>query len=188
MQNREKNMGLYTKMDGFKKLGGQELVALKNMRSRFLSELKKMPEGTLGTNNSNGKTYLRWWKKGRKAESLSRKKPEDMKLAAMLRRKMFLQEMIAVIENNIEVLEEFLQKYNDLDPKEISEKMSKAYKLVPGEEKEVSRGFAPHPAAGVDYKSKSEQIIALVLESNGLEFQYECEIVANRVVYKPDFT
>ena len=104
-------------MDGFKKLGGQELVALKNMRSRFLSELKKMPEGTLGTNNSNGKTYLRWWKKGRKAESLSRKKPEDMKLAAMLRRKMFLQEMIAVIENNIEVLEEFLQKYNDLDPK-----------------------------------------------------------------------
>ena len=188
MQNRENNRGAYTKMDGFKKLGEQELITLKKMRRRFLAELAKIPEGTLGTNNSNGKTYLRWWKKGKKPKHLSRKRPEDMKLAAALRRKMFLKEMVAVIENNIDALEEFLPKYVDLDPKGISDRLAKTYKLVPGEELEVSMGFAPHPAAAVDYKSKSEQIIALVLESNGLEFQYECEIIANRIVYKPDFT
>lgn len=188
MQNKEKNEGAYTKMDGFKKLGELELIALQKMRRRLLAEVEKMPEGTLGTNNSNGKTYLRWWKKGKRPDHLSRKRPEDMKLAAALRRKMFLNEMIAIIEKNMDALEEFLPKYIELDPKGVSDCLAETYKLVPGEEAEVSRGFAPHSAAAVDYKSKSEQIIAFVLESNGFEFQYECEIVANGIVYKPDFT
>ena len=175
-------------MDGFKKLGAQEALALKKMKRRFLTELGKMPEGTLGTNNSNGKTYLRWWKRGTKPKNLSMKKPEDVELAAVLRRKRFLKEMIAVIENNIAVLEEFLPNYTEIDPKGISDRLSKAYKLVPGEENEVAQGFAPHLATEAEYKSKSEEIIALVLESNGFEFQYECEIIANRIIYKPDFT
>ena len=175
-------------MDGFRKLGEQELHCLKQMRNCFWTELCSMPEGTLGTNKSNGKTYLRWWKKGRYAKNISMKKPEDIELARALRRKRFLKEVISVIDNNIGLLEELLAKYIEFDPKGISDKLSKAYQIPPGKEKEVLPGFHPHSADAAEYRSKSEEIIALVLQSNGYRFMYECEIVANQRVYKPDFT
>ena len=69
------------------------------------------------------------------------KKPEDIELARALRRKRFLKEVINVIDNNIGLLEDLLTKYIEFDPKGISDKLSKAYQIPPGKEKEVLRDF-----------------------------------------------
>ena len=176
-------------MLGLKRIAQGELDALKNMRRVFQNELDCLPEGTLGSNTSRGKTYLRWWKKGsNKTVPLSMKEKNDIILATALRRRRFVKEMLKVIDNNIKALMQFTKNYIELDPKGIRDNLSRAYQIPPGQEKEEIPGFHPHKANEANYKSKSEEICALVLESYNLEAMYEYEIIANGKVYKPDFT
>jgi hypothetical protein len=60
-----------------------------------------------------------------------------------------------------------------------------AYRIPPGQEKEIDTFFVPRPSSDYVFRSKSEQIIALVLESNGLEIMYEKEEFINRKAYRP---
>jgi monofunctional chorismate mutase len=97
------------------------------------------------------------------------------------------QEERVIARNAGNIADPAIQEYYVLFLRDLM-KLSKAYQIPPGKEKEVLPGFHPHSADAAEYRSKSEEIIALVLQSNGYRFMYECEIVANQRVYKPDFT
>lgn len=174
-------------MDGLINNIRLEYDLLVRMKDSFEREIKDLPIGTLSTTVSKSRTYLKW-KKGKKSKYLSMNRQEDVRIAQMLRRKRFLKENLTIIRNNIDAISNFLDSYRPIDPIGIMDNLSKAYQLPPGQEKEIPKGFVPQKAEECDFKSKSEQIIALVLEANSLEFMYEWGMVIKGKVYNPDFT
>jgi hypothetical protein len=145
-----------------------------------------MPVGTLETYTVNKRVYIRIrYSDNTKKRALSMKEKSDIALAQKLRRKRFLKSALKIIDNNIAVLEKAAKKYMEFDPKAISDSLSLAYRIPPGQEKEIDTFFVPRPSSDYVFRSKSEQIIALVLESNGLEIMYEKEEFINRKAYRP---
>ena len=176
-------------MAGINRILKNELNALVSLRAFFLDEYDKMPEGTLETYTVNKRVYIRiQYSDNTKKRALSMKEKSDIALAQKLRRKRFLKSALKIIDNNIAVLEKAAKKYIEFDPKAISDSLSLAYRIPPGQEKEIDTFFVPRPSSDYVFRSKSEQIIALVLESNGLEIMYEKEEFINRKAYRPDFT
>ena len=173
-------------MAGINRILKNELDALVSLRAFFLDEYDKMPEGTIETYTVNKKVYIRIrYSDNTKKRALSMKDKSDIALAQKLRRKRFLKSALKIIDNNIAVLEKAAKKYMEFDPKAISDSLSLAYRIPPGQEKEIDTFFVPRPSSDYVFRSKSEQIIALVLESNGLEIMYEKEEFINRKAYRP---
>ncbi len=157
------------------------------MKKKLETEYASLPNGTLKIFNSNGHQYLRC-RIGSKERYLSMKRYADIKVARMLRRKRYLKEVIDILSNNIVVLAKLIKAYKKLDHKSIIDGLSKAYQIPPGEEREVLPDFYPQKAEEMNVRSKSEAMIALILELEGLDVQYEREIVLQGRRFKPDFT
>ena len=164
-----------------------ELDLSLRLREQFTKELATLPEGYLAKTKSRNNVYMRWKYSGG-FKHLSNSNDNDMLIAKKLRRKRFLTETLKVLNNNIKVLQKLLKDYIPADPLDIMNSLSGVYKLPPGREKEVPEGFVPQRAEDCDFKSKSEQIIALVLEANNIEYMYEWGHMLDGIVYRPDFT
>jgi len=52
----------------------------------------------------------------------------------------------------------------------------------------AAKGIRQVSVDDISFRSKSEQIIGLVLEKHGILFEYERSIKANGIAYRPDFT
>lgn len=174
-------------MSGFYRHITAELQSLNYLRRKMQAEFARLPEGSLRSIKVNGHSYLRRRISG-KDQYLSLRKQADVKIAMLLRRKRYLKEILAVLDNNIRALTRLKKDYKMLDPKAVSDKLSEAYHLPPGEEREVLPGFFPQRADDMPVRSKSEGLIALILEAEGLEAQYEREILLEGKVFRPDFT
>jgi hypothetical protein len=174
-------------MAGLKKIMINELKALNHLRNAFEKEEKNLPKGSLQITVVKGHKYLRAQNEFNRI-NLSMDNESHIRLAQKLRRKRYLQKMLKIIDNNIAVLEKATKKYIEFEPNKISDSLSLAYQIPPGKEKEAEDYFESRPSSDYIFRSKSEQIIALVLESNGFEIMYEKEEYINRKEYRPDFT
>jgi hypothetical protein len=173
-------------MSSFYTLMINEINGMKKIRRNYMRELESLPEGSLVRKRVKGRVYYYHSVKGEKIY-LSLKNREGLDLALKLRRKKFLEKVIPILEKDINVLTKAVKRYIPIEPIKISKELAEAYRLLPGREPEVP-WFFPEKAANVTFRSKSEQIEALVYESRGIRVQHEREIVIKGVPYHPDFT
>ncbi len=173
-------------MSSFYTLMINEINGMKKIRRNYMRELESLPEGSLVRKRVKGRVYYYHSVKGEKIY-LSLKNREGLDLALKLRRKKFLEKVIPILEKDINVLTRAVKRYIPIEPIKISKELAEAYRLLPGREPEVP-WFFPEKAANVTFRSKSEQIEALVYESRGIRVQHEREIIIKGVPYHPDFT
>ena len=170
-----------------KRMLQSELKAYEKIIRRFRKELDSLPEGSLTCLKTPNGDYLHYNLHG-KATHLSLQNPDTLPLARDLRRKKYLEKNLKVLDHDTKILQKAAEKLIGFDPKAINDSLASAYHMIPGREPEILPGFDPGPASHYTFKSKSEELIALILEANGLVFQYEMEIIANGRHYRPDFT
>lgn len=174
-------------LGGFYRLAKMELSTLSRMKYKMEKEYASLPAGSLKVVRSRGHSYLRCIIDG-ESRYLSMKKSEDVELARGLRRRRYLKDLLKSVNNNIDVIGRLLKSYKIVDPKAVSDRLSQAYQIPPGREREVLPGFCPQKSSEMNVRSKSERVIALILELEGYDAQYEREILLEGRVFKPDFT
>jgi len=140
----------------------------------------------------------------------------DADLAAALQRKHFIKKCIPLLRNNLRTMELFLRSYKPIDSTEIYEKMPAAYRQLPMPEgaqaicdgisrnrREEALAWCGEPyeknelfpesllhvtLGGRKLRSKSELVIASVLEAKRIPFRYEAALSLGDKIYYPDFT
>ena len=179
---------------------------------RFERELELLPEGGLCRKMINGKFYLYHYIKLKdemrtvKQRCLSRNEGE---FASSLKRRHFIQKSLPYLRNNVKAMDTFLDKYIPYDATDIAAKLPKAYDDLPKicyqdisekvygsawlEESYIKNEFHPEglihgTVCGRKVRSKSEAIIAGLLEVSNIPFRYEAELIIGEHAYYPDFT
>ena len=173
-------------MSTIKQIIKTEIRVYTYLRNSFKEQLEDLPAGSISVEKRGEHKYLHYNNAGRSSH-LSMRRPDDISLARKLRRKQFLKKSIRILSNDIAVLSKALDKLLDYDPKSISDSLSSGYSIIPSRENEVLSGFDPHTHDFYNFRSKSEEIIALILEANGLLYAYETQLIAAGKSYKPDF-
>ena len=123
-----------------------------------------------------------------------------------IRRARFIEESKAVINNNIKLQKEFIDKYVPTDFASLNARLPKAYRYYEGEaapthKKNVMQSQNPYKreelihrtSFGLYVRSKTEVMISEILETAGLEYYYERPLELTdekgdkKTIY-PDFT
>ncbi len=183
----------------------------------LLNSMKKeaegLPKGYLVPKTVNGKryTYIRELQK----EPSDRAAPADkivnrynrLKAEAILRRR-FLEKSIRQLENSIPRVEKFLKNHIPYDPQAVYNSICKGSVFINLEEffpnnsdngedesiksvhdSEFFKEFKKHVTPkGAMVRSKSEALIAGIMELYGLEYQYEKRLTLAGRSFYPDFT
>lgn len=180
------------------------------LAAKFESELESLPEGKLYFKILNGKSYYYHYTKSDNEDSRQRylSKKED-KLIAALKRKYFIEKSLPLLYKNIKAAETFLHKYQPFVPSDIIANSQDAYKDMPYScyqdyimspdltawSKEEYKKCELYPDVlihvtinGLKVRSKSEAIIAGLLEMNNIPFRYEAALELGERTYYPDFT
>lgn len=179
---------------------------------RFERELELLPEGGLCRKKINGKFYFyHYIKTNDERNPLNQKciSKDEGEFASSLKRKQFIQKSLPNLRNNVKAMDAFLKKYKPYDAADIVAKLSKVYDdlqqicyLDISENVEVSTWLDEHyknnksypeglihgTICGKKVRSKSEAIIAGLLEINNIPFRYEAELKIDGHIYYPDFT
>lgn len=137
---------------------------------------------------------------------------EDHALKEALQQKAYIEKALLHLTHNLTAAEQFLSEYHPFDPIEISENLPSACKgldLVTalncmglrdndgvGELPQQSindqtlyaDGLIHCTAKGLKVRSKSESIIATLLDMNGIEYRYETPLTLGDHTFRPDFT
>ena len=85
------------------------------------------------------------------------------------------------VEKDIPLLEKTAREYLPIYPD------SDRWEEIKSEQNKYKWEERKHLYKGVYYRSKSEALIAMLLESYGIEFKYEAEIKVNGRILYPDF-
>ena len=172
----------------------------------FKSDTAYMPEGSLICRQVN--TYLRFYhyiKEGeeKKQRYLSKK---DSSLKVALYKKRIAQQIIPQLNSCIKAIDEFLVSFKPYDPshlfsafpvpvRELCLNYGKAqysdfdWSKASYEKNEMySEGLIYWTAGGLKVRSKSEAIIAGLLEKDKIPFRYEASLKIGDKTYYPDFT
>ena len=153
-----------------------QLDYIRRLYSQAKSDISVMPEGSLIQKKAKGHTYFYAHRNG-KLLSLQ----DDPKLRQLFVEKQWLKTELCNIEKDIPVLERLLRDYTPLFPNPLQ------WELLEAEQNAYRKEERRHYYKGVYFRSKSEVVVAMVLESHGLEFKYETELrVKGRNIY-PDF-
>ncbi|MFA5634783.1 MAG: hypothetical protein WC977_02650 [Anaerovoracaceae bacterium] len=172
---------------------------------RFEEELKRMPEGSLNCKRKNGFVYFYHYIAAgngeRKLRYISRN--EDQ-LITNLNRKRFIQLSITRLRNNVRALERFLKVFRPYSATDILSELPVASSAIgytmqkddcidwEKEEYDTSKLYPERlmygTINGLKVRSKSEAIIAGLLESNKIPFRYEAVLSIDEKTYYPDFT
>ncbi len=184
----------------------QEKMALK-----LKEELKSLPEGRLYRKKVSGK--MRYYqcissKKANKKVIYKYISRQQEGLKSALKRKQVIKKCLPILLNNIELEKRFLKKYQQCDLEGIETGLAISYEDIPcgrqyNEDELLSSSWAQMPyeknesfpeglknttLSGIKVRSKSEVIIAGLLESHGIPFRYESQLVLGAQAYYPDFT
>lgn len=187
-----------------------EKEILSKLISRFEREVKYLPEGGLCRKVIKGKPYLYHCTESETGTFVqSYISNEDNELKNALKRKRFIQCSLPYLRNNIKIIDAFLKKYRPYSPSEIIESLPKAYEGLDycinyydigenesslwSKEDYVRNELYPDGKIhgtinGLKVRSKSEAIIAGLLEVNSIPFRYEAALYLGEKVYYPDFT
>ena len=138
--------------------------------------LKKMPEGTMITKISRGKTFY-YEKKNDKLHNLN-KQPEKIQLFI---RKKQLKKEVPILAKNIKNIEKLLAAYIPLQLD------SSIWSMTKSQQNKYKENELHHLYNGIYYRSKSEAMIAALLTSYGIEFKYEVKLSLNGFNVYPDF-
>lgn len=134
-------------------------------------------------------------------------KKDDLNVMAGIKRKRFIGKSMPKLRKALKILEQLTEKYYPYDPSEIIKNLSDIYLDMPIREfireqngaslewldlKEVSNDFFTEnlrhiTTCGRIVRSKSEAIIADLLDSNNISFKYEVEVDIGNKKYFPDF-
>ena len=138
-------------------------------------------EQTLTLKIENGKKYYYIKKRGESKPTYV--KPDKMGEVNRIRRARFIEESKAVINNNIKLQKEFIDKYVPTDFASLNARLPKAYRYYEGEaapthKKNVTQSQNPYKreelihrtSFGLYVRSKTEVMISEILETAGLEY------------------
>ena len=134
-------------------------------------------------------------------------KKDDLDIMAGIKRRRFIGKSMPKLKKALKILEQLADKYYPYDPSEIINNLSEIYSNIPIREfireengvslewiglKEVPNDFFVEnlrhiTSSGRIVRSKSEAIIADLLDSNNLLYKYEVEIDTGNRKYFPDF-
>jgi len=175
--------------------------------SKFENELNMLPEGKISRKMISGKTYYYQYQRIENGKYNQKYLGKDGKLVVEnLKRKVFLQRSLRILKQNLSQIDLFIGKYKPYFPSEILEDM-----LIPSEKRvelihcddliiknwmlesyEKGKFFQEDviqtTMGGLNVRSKSEAIIAGILEQKGIPFRYEAKLVLGEREFYPDFT
>lgn len=153
-----------------------QLEYMRRINAQVKSNISVMPEGSLVHKFAKGHTYYYASNNG-KLISLQ----DDPRLRQLLMEKRWLKSQIHNIEKDIPVLERLMRDYAPLFPNPME------WELLEEEQNTYKKEERRHYYKGVYFRSKSEVLVAMVLDSNGLEYKYEVALHINGRTIYPDF-
>lgn len=162
-------------MDFLEKAKAQ-IEYMRRINVQVKNSITAMPEGSLVHKFAKGHTYFYASNNG-KLISLQ----DDPRLRQLLMEKRWLKSQIQNIEKDIPVLERLLRDYAPLFPNPME------WELLEGEQNQYKKEERRHYYKGVYFRSKSEVLVAMVLDSHGLEYKYEVALHINGRTIYPDF-
>jgi len=175
----------------------------------FEHELKTMPEGSLCLKKVKGNSYIYYQnKKVSENRLLSPKNEEEAYFIERIRRKFFIKKSIHQLRKNSKIMGELLGSFIPFDPGEIRNQLAPVYKEVQiiewksgmelalekwkMENKDESflypEGLRHISSRGVRVRSKSETIIADLLDFKNILYKYEEPLNIKGQNFLPDFT
>lgn len=185
---------------------------------KMKARLKDLPDGSLCLKTINGKEYPYHYtystskqSKGKKVEMQKYLPKEQSALKEALQEKAYLEKAVAHLADTLDVENEFLSKYQPFDPLKIIAGLPKScgdFNLVANincfdmrdsdaeewpptgksEKPFYTDGLAHVTSTGIKVRSKSESIIATLLDMNEIPYRYEVPITLGNHTYYPDFT
>ncbi len=183
-----------------------------HLLEKYGKELEILPIGTICIKNINGKDRYYHYIPSNKSGIPGKQvyiKIEDEKLIRGLCRRKFIEAAMPRIKKIIRTEKHFLESYSTFDPLDLSRLLPKKYQNIdcgpisdmveknqpiewvqePYEKKTShSEGLIYKTQCGLLVRSKSELIIANLLELNKVPFRYEAAIELDGKRYHPDFT
>lgn len=184
---------------------------------KMKTELRELPPGSLCQKTIRGKKYLYHYtysetnSQGRREKQTYLSKSNTL-LKHSLQRKAFIEKAIVPLENNISAAKKFLSTYEPFNPKAIIERLPKAAdgfsldnntqnyseikhfdtdQLIPLSNEPnpfYSENLIHTTAKGIKVRSKSESIIAMLLDMNQIPYHYEIPLEVGEHTVYPDFT
>ena len=176
---------------------------------RFEKEILTFPEGSLSLKKVKGNAYIYLQNKTlAERRLLSPKKKEDADMIEKIRKKYFVKKSISQLRKNKKIMESLLRGLNPFDPGEIRNQMSSVYREVQiiewkskmdlalekwkvkdkGESFLYPEGLRHISAKGQRVRSKSEAIIADLLDYKNILYKYEEPLNICGQKFSPDFT
>ena len=153
-----------------------QLEYMRRINAQVKSDISVMPEGSLVHKFAKGHTYYYASNNG-KLISLQ----DDPRLRQLLMEKRWLKSQIHNIEKDIPVLERLMRDYAPLFPNPME------WELLEEEQNTYKKEERRHYYKGVYFRSKSEVLVAMVLDSHRLEYKYEVALHINGRTIYPDF-
>jgi len=176
----------------------RKLKKLKNKLEKVNKELQKLPEGRLKRKGIHYYHVI-----GKKEFGIT----NDKKLIRKLCRKKHLLNCKKQLEHNIPIIARHFNKFDDTTEEEMIDALSNTYQGLPrfyffhsSVEDWMAKAFEKNPFSlnkkegyttknGVTVRSKSEFIIACLLEYYGIPYRYEAAVYFDEQYTKyPDFT
>lgn len=184
-----------------------ELKLYNQLLNRFQAELKNMPKGSLNLKHVNNCTYFFQYKYNGHRNYLQHYiKKSNKLLLSKLMRKRFLILSIGQLKDNIVTLNTFLNTFVPYNPTDAINMLPKTYWELEPEHCNIDDKFTKwqhedfesnklfpeklihRTVGGLKVRSKSESIIAGLLEKENIPFRYEAALtISNNTIY-PDFT
>lgn len=179
---------------------------------KLSDELKSLPEGSLIGRKVRGKDCYYHYKPSKTPGVKARETylgKKDKELIAALCRRRFIEDSIPVIQEIINCKKLYFETCPEYNPTQIYQSLPKAYRGLDyncefgiAENKQVSiwmnedydrnelyRENLIHTTQnGLRVRSKSESIIASLLETYDIPFRYEATLILDGSHYYPDFT
>ncbi len=176
---------------------------------KYQKELKKLPKGTLCKKHRNNKVY--YYHQYRTSTGQFEQKlikQNQYFFVEQLKRRRFLEESIKSISNNIHLLDTIITKFQAYSPDDVSNKLACTYKDLPlicysesyakdvktwiHEQFETTDKYPEHKvhqtSKGEMVRSKSEALIACMLDAYQVPYRYEAALRLGKVKIFPDFT
>ena len=173
-----------------------EIEMYQDIIKKLESELTLLPKGQLTLKRINGNDYFYQIIKDDKGiithKYLSRKENDFI---SAVKRRYFIQKSLKQLYNNIDTIDTFLKKFVPYDAAEVASELPEAYRNSPTmyfHEKSKSiqswgntlykkneafpEGLTNCTPSGRKVRSKSEALIATVLENKNIPFRYEAEL------------
>lgn len=182
-----------------------------DLLARFEKEISELPAGCLSLKIIRGKEYIYYQRTVNRSSArklLSFKRKEDQVLIGALRKKFFIRKSLERLRGNARIFAEMIKQFYPYDPESIREEMKPIYKEIQltefksEKDQEIERWHAAEAEGGIYYaeglkhiavsgirvRSKSEAIIADLLDSHNIQYKYEEPLFIGREKYIPDFT